>query len=197
MKKVQFMLDNSEMKDLEEMSEAKKIDKLMLAKNFCIRGMVEYKSPHLDKNLEIRNLNNQIKEFKKQIEATKQEKMEYSDNLDEAADTILKVLEQPMQKWIKEVAMAVLHIPLWQLIAGHLRLAHDRGEITGPALDPSWERAQINKDIRNQKTRCPNCSESFVPKNMGQIFCCSGCGSAKMHSPDCPIGKLEKELELA
>jgi len=196
MRKIQFMLDNSEMDDLAMMAKAKNIDALILAKNSVTRNIMEYKNPHLDKKLEIRNLNNQISEFKKQLETLKQEKMEYADSLDEAADIILKVLETPTQKWIKEVAETVLHIPLWQLIAGHLRLAHDRGELPGPALDPSWERAQIRRDIRDKKTRCANCSELFAPKQMSQQFCCNGCSVGKNHSPDCPIGKLEKELEL-
>jgi hypothetical protein len=196
MKKVQIMLDNSEMDDLYKIAKAKNIDVFVLTKNFVIRNILEHKNPHLDKNLEIRNLNNQIKEFKKQLEKLKQEKMEYADGLDEAADIILRVLETPMQRWIKEVASQVLHIPLWQLIAGHLRLAHDRGEIPGPALDPAWETAQINRDIRNKKTRCVNCSELFMPKQMSQVFCCNGCASAKNHSEDCEIRKREREFNL-
>jgi len=150
----------------------------------------------------IKSLNAEIEEYKKRIEYLVNKNMT-SDNdnlLDDSADIIIEVLDPIIQKWIKEVCQHILFIPKWQLIAGHLRLAHDRGEMVSPALDPMWESIEATNNLKRmaakQKNVCPFCKEEFSPARLGQLFCCNGCSAEKTHSENCILYKKPDIIEM-
>jgi len=187
-KRVTINLTDSEMEDMEKMAGLRKSSSpSILVKGYILKEIEQYKNPDKFKNeVEIQNLRNQIEEFKRRLEEKNKTDVKYADGLDSAAEMLIMVLDPPLQKWIAEVSEHVLHLPMWQLIAGHLRLAYDRGEITGPAFDPSWENIQLNRDLKEKgKPVCPNCLETFEPMKLKQIYCCNNCSAGK------PSGKFK------
>lgn len=99
---------------------------------------------------------------------------------DAETDACLKVatakLNESERAWCEEIASTVLHLPLWHVVLGAWRRAHENQLAQSPVLDPSW----VSDGAYNlDEGTCARagCGKKFKPAHYGQQFCGNECGA--------------------
>ena len=100
----------------------------------------------------------------------------YNRSLDDAANTILNLLQPSLKDYAFELADVVLKIPRWQLLLGSMVAQYESGNLTAPSIDPSWRQVELLQ--KDSVCANPLCGKIFSPKRFGQKFCSNECGNA-------------------
>lgn len=196
-KKICFVLSSLYRDSLEKRALDRRTSIEIVAHSMLRDAIDRHESGKTDK---VEELEKQLEESKHKISSIKQESVENMGEvtLEKAAETLIKVLDPTARNWIEEVSKHILYVPKWQLIMGHIRLTQDRGEMTSPAIDPAWEsyqtRSELEKIAKNSKSVCSNCSKEFLPKQLGQQYCCNGCSASNDHSENCQFDNIEDKV---
>ncbi|MEM2125700.1 MAG: hypothetical protein QXQ53_04815 [Candidatus Methanosuratincola sp.] len=102
-----------------------------------------------------------------------------ANDLENAANLLLSVLEPRVRDFAFEVADVVLKIPRWQLLLGSLVAQHESGSLPSPSIDPAW--VDIADRLPSLSSTCPTCNKTFTPKRYGQRYCSNLCGTLATH----------------
>jgi hypothetical protein len=99
------------------------------------------------------------------------------DELDRCAEQLLATLLPIVAKMYREVAL-YMRVPLWVLVAGHLKNIYETGRLHTLYLEPGWV-SQLPK-LPTPTHTCEHCKRTFTPEAFGQRFCSNACGKAAM-----------------
>lgn len=96
-------------------------------------------------------------------------------SLDMAAQMIFDTMLPIVGKMFKEHA-SYLRVPVWVLIAGHIKNIYESGRTAALYLEPGW----VNQlpGIARPDSECEQCHTPFKPRYFGQRFCGDACGKA-------------------
>ena len=93
--------------------------------------------------------------------------------LNKAVQLLIDQMPDHVGELIQELS-AQTYISKWQLVGGILFEAYNGGYLSAYTLDPAWK-----DGFRAKESKCGFCKDLFMPKRIGQLFCCNECGQGR------------------